>query len=138
MIQVSRKTIINASADAIWQVISSFDAACHYLDMVVDCTVTGEGIGALRTLTSVDGSTVIERLEALDKANHRLSYTLLTDTPFRNCLTTMTLRDLNPSHCELEWSATFEPDGLPASDATELMEPALAANCARLKEFMEG
>jgi len=31
------------------------------------CAVEGEGFGALRTLTSVDGSTVVERFQALDE-----------------------------------------------------------------------
>jgi hypothetical protein len=37
--RASSKTTIHAPADAIWQVISGFDAACHYLAMVVICTV---------------------------------------------------------------------------------------------------
>jgi len=137
MTQVSSKTTINTLADAIWQVIGDFGAACPYLAGVVNCTVEGEGVGALRMLTSADGSTAVERLEALDKAAHRLSYALLTDTPFRNCLTTVTVHDLGPSQAELEWSATFEADGLPASEAAELMEGALAANCVALKQFLE-
>ena len=137
MTQVLTKIMIHAPADAIWQAIGDFAAAGQYLSGVVTCTVEGEGVGALRTLTSADGSTVVERLESLDQAAHRLSYALLTDTPFRNCLTTMALRDLGPSQAELEWSATFKPDGLPASEAAELMEGALAANCLALKQFME-
>jgi hypothetical protein len=77
-------------------VISDFGAACQYLTMVVNCSVEGEGIGALRTLSSADSSTIVERLETLDGAAHRLSYTLLTDTPFRDCVTTMAVRDLGP------------------------------------------
>jgi len=137
MTQASSKIIVNAPADAIWQVIGDFNAACHYLAMVVNCTVEGQGIGAVRTLTNADGSTIVERLDALDQAAHRLSYALLTDTPFSNCLTTMAVHDLGPSQAELEWSATFEADGLPASEAAELMEGALAANCVALKQFME-
>jgi len=91
----------------------------------------------LRMLTSVDGSTVVERLEALDGCAHQMSYALLTDTPFSNCLTTVTVRDLGPSQAELAWSATFEADGLPASEAVDLLEGALAANCVALKQFME-
>jgi hypothetical protein len=137
MTQASSTITIHTSADAIWQVISDFRAACLYLAGFVNCTVEGQGIGARRTLTSADGSTVVERLEVLDEAAHRLSYALLTDTPFRNCLTTMTLRDLDPYQAELEWSASFQPDGLPASEAVALLEGALAVNCVALKQFME-
>ena len=137
MTHVTRMITIQAPVDAIWQVISDFRAACHYLAMVVNCTVEGEGVGALRTLTNADGTTIVERLDALDQAAHRLSYTLLTDTPFGNCLTTMALHDLDPGQAELEWSATFQPAGLPASEAMEMLEGALAANCLALKQFME-
>ena len=56
MTQASCKTTIHAPADAVWQVIGDFGAACPYLARVVNCTVEGEGVGAQRTLTSADGS----------------------------------------------------------------------------------
>jgi hypothetical protein len=137
MTQASCKTTIHVPADAVWQVISDFGAACQYLAGVGICTVDGEGVGALRTLTSADGSAIVERLEALDKAGHKLSYALLTDTPFSNCLTTVSVHDLGLRQSELAWSATFQPNGLPASEAVDLLEGALAANCLALKQFME-
>jgi hypothetical protein len=137
MTQASSTITIHAAADDIWQVISDFGAAGETLAGVVSCTVEGAGAGALRKLASADGSVIIERLEVLDPVTHRLSYVLLTDTPFGNCLTTMALRKLGPSQTELECSASFQPDGLPASEAVELMEGALAANCLSLKQFME-
>jgi len=135
MTHASFKTTINMSADAIWQVLSDFGAACQYLVMVVDCKVEGQGLGALRTLTYADGSTIVERLEALDAIAHRLSYALLTDTPFRNCLTTMTLGDLGRGRCEVAWSAAFEADGLPASEAVEMLEGAFGLNGRALQHF---
>ena len=137
MTHATSTVTIHVPADAIWQVISDFGAAGQYLAGVVDCTVEGEGVGALRTLTSADGSAIVERLETLDAASQRLSYALLTDTPFRNCLTTMAVRDLGPHQAELTWSASFQPDGLPASEAVDLLEGALAENCLALTQFME-
>lgn len=137
MTQVLTKIMIHAPADAIWQAISDFRAACQYLPGAGNCTVEGAGVGAIRTLINADGGTIVERLETLDEAAHRLSYALLTDTPFRNCLTTMAVHDLGPRQAELAWSATFEADGLPVSEAVELMEGALAANCIALKQFMD-
>lgn len=133
----SSTIVIDASADAIWQVIGDFGAACQYLPGVANCTVEGAGVGALRTLTTADGSAIVERLETLDEAAHRLSYALLTDTPFRNNLTIIAVRELGPNQAELSWSATFEADGLPASEAQELMEDALAENCWALKQLLE-
>ena len=137
MSYASCKPLINLSADAIWRVISDFGEAGLYLVRVVDCTVEGAGVGAQRTLTSADGSAIVERLETLDAASQRLSYALLTDTPFGNCLTYMAVRELTSNQAELAWTASFQPDGLPASEAVALLEGALAENCLALKQFME-
>lgn len=137
MTQVFCKTTIDIPADAIWQAISDFGVAGRHLSGVITCAFEGEGIGAVRTLASADGSTIVERLETLDEVAQRLSYVMLTDTPFRNCLTTMAVRQLDASRAELEWWATFEPDGLPESEAVELLEAAMAANCLALKLVLE-
>ena len=56
MTQVSCKTTINMPAHATWQVLNSFGAAYQGLVMVKNCTVEGQGIGALRTLTHAGGT----------------------------------------------------------------------------------
>jgi len=137
MTQVSSTITINAPADAIWQLISDFSAAGHYLVGIVACTVVGDGVGARRTLTNGGDSTAVERLETLDKVARRLSYSLLTDTPFGNCLTTMVVRALGLNQSELVWSASFQPVGIPPSEAVDLLQGALAANCLALKQFVE-
>jgi len=129
--------MINMPADAIWLVLSDFGAACQYLLMVVDCTVEGQGLGALRTLTYADGSHIVERLEALDTAAYRLSYALLSDTPFRDCLTTVTMHDLGSGQCQVAWTAIFEADGLPASEAVEMLEGAFELNGRALQRFVD-
>ena len=95
------------------------------------------GVDALRTLTSADGSIVVERLDASDGDIRQLSWARLTDTPFRNCLTTIAIHNLGPSRAELKWLATFEPDGIKGSEAVEVLEGAFAANRLLLKQFME-
>lgn len=49
----------------------------------------------------------------------------------------MTVCDLGQGQSELEWSATFEADGLPADEARDMLESALTENCLALKQFME-
>ena len=137
MTQSYSSITINAPADFIWKVISDFEAADMYLDGVVHCAVEGEGVGARRTLTNADGSAIVERLETLDVAVQKLTYALLTDTPFSNCLTTMSVRNMGPHEAQLTWSASFDVVGLPSSEAAELMESALAANCVALKRYIE-
>jgi hypothetical protein len=137
MAQASSEITIHASAGAIWTTIRHFDDADRYLSGVVACSAGGIDVGAQRTLTNADGSTIIERLESLDDSTHALSYVLLTDTPFRDCVTTMTVRDLGRSQAEVIWTATFQADGLPKDEAVALLERALQDDCLALKRFME-
>ncbi|MBW7884318.1 MAG: SRPBCC family protein [Caldilineaceae bacterium] len=137
MTHVSSHITIQAPLYAIWQMISDFGAAGEYLVGVVSCTVEGEGVGALRTLTYADDSTILERLATLDEAAHQLSYALLTETPFGDCLTTMTVHELGSYQGKLVWSATFEPIGIPANEAMSLLEGTLAVNCLALKQLLE-
>ena len=136
MTQASSKTTIRAPADAIWRLLSDFGAAGQHLAEVVACTVEGAGVGAVRTLTYADGSVIVERLETLDEAAHRLSYALLTDTPFRDCLTTVTVHDLGRGQGEVTWTATFDAGGLPASEAIEMLEGAFESNSRVLQHFL--
>jgi len=50
-------------------------------------------------------------MEALDATVQRLSYTLLTDTPFGDCLTTVKVHVRDRRRCEVTWAATFDADG---------------------------
>jgi len=118
-------------------VLGDFSAACDVLALVVACHVEGAGVGARRTLTGADGSMIVERLEALEQDSRRLSYRLLSDTPFRDCLTTVSVQEREPGQSEVTWSATFEADGIPESEAGELMAGAVTANCLAVKRFLE-
>jgi hypothetical protein len=137
MAHASSRITIDAPVGTVWATISHFGTADRYLAGVVSCRVERSGVGAQRTLTNADGSTVIERLEALDETTHTHSYMLLTDTPFRNCLTTMTVRDFGRNQAEVIWAATFQVDGLPSDEAAALMEGAFQDNCLALRLFME-
>ena len=137
MLHATQVITIGAPVEAIWQLISDFGAGAKYLVMVADCIVQGAGIGALRTLSYLDGSVIVERLETLDEAAWCVAYTLLSDTPFGSCLTTIALRALSPDQSELNWTADFQPTSLPADEAMSLMEGMLAANCQALKQLLE-
>jgi len=137
MLHAIQVVTIDAPADAVWQMISDFEAGAKYLAMVTHCVVQGQGIGALRTLTYLDGSVILERLETVDPSTHRLAYTLLSDTPFGSCLTTMALRALGPDTAEVTWTASFQRTSLPTNEAMSLMEGMLADNCQTLKQLLE-
>lgn len=137
MTWTSNTITINVRVDALWEAVSAFGAIELYLPKIVSCQASGDGPGALRTLTSPDGGVIVERLESLNHADRRLTFSLLTDTPFHNCLTTLHTYPIGSSQSALEWTVSFEPDGLPEGEAVALLASALAADSLSFKRSLE-
>ena len=69
---------IPASADAVWQLMGGFDALPDWLPFIPKSVVT-EG-GRVRSLTTSDGGTVVERLEAFDNRQRSYTYSIIQAT----------------------------------------------------------
>jgi Polyketide cyclase / dehydrase and lipid transport len=80
----------------------------------------GEGIGALRRAT-FDGSTVVERLEELDEASWRTSYSMPSrgPMPLADYYSTIQLESVAESRCLVRWTTRFEPVGVSQKEAEE-------------------
>ncbi len=119
MSNVSMKSTINTSADALWQGLRTF-----YADLPgIECVVAGSGVGAVRTFTLPDGGQIIERLESLDDEARTLTYAIINDSPLpvNDYLSTMQVTDTGDGECELTWSSTFEPRGVPEKIAQKVI-----------------
>lgn len=93
MSQVVLRATIGASADEVWATISDFNGAPNYLGGLATSTMEGEGVGAVRTVTTKDGTQVQERLERFDPATYLLSYTIIAGPlPMANYVATMQLQ----------------------------------------------
>ena len=63
---------LGASADNVWAVVGPFGGMWHPL--VASIKLTGEGVGQLRTIETVDGKRIIERLELMDNSQRLYRY----------------------------------------------------------------
>ncbi|HSN77961.1 MAG TPA: SRPBCC family protein, partial [Anaerolineae bacterium] len=79
--QASGTTTIHAPVDAIWQMISDFARPASISLWWSTVRVRPRESARCGALTSFDDRTIVERLETVDQAAHRLSYALLTDNP---------------------------------------------------------
>ncbi len=70
---VAKSVALDADPDEVWSAIGSFDLSWH--PRVARVRLTGTGIGQLRTMETVDGSEIVERLEAIDNAKRSMTYT---------------------------------------------------------------
>ncbi|MGR7151677.1 SRPBCC family protein [Klebsiella aerogenes] len=107
---------IPASVDQVWQLMGGFD----WLPFIPK-SVVSEG-GRVRTLTTSDGGTVIERLEAFDNRQRSYSYSIiLAPFPVVDYLSTIAVVATADSNItRVEWSGSFTPVNVSDADAEAL------------------
>ncbi|RKR54356.1 polyketide cyclase/dehydrase/lipid transport protein [Yokenella regensburgei] len=124
---------IPASADNVWQLMGGFDTLPDWLPFI-PISVSSEG-GRVRSLTTSDGGTVIERLEAFD--NRQMSYTYsIIQAPFPvvNYLSTIQVfATANDNVSRVEWSGEFTPVNVSDEEAEALFAGIYRDGLAALK-----
>ena len=68
--------IIAATADQVFAVIGDF-AGLEKNEMIKDFTVTGSGVGAVRSITLTNGGVIEERLEKHDAKARTFTYAII-------------------------------------------------------------
>jgi len=107
---VSQTVDLAAPSDEVWALIGPFGGAWHPL--VADIRLTGAGIGQLRTIQTIDGKRIIERLEEMDDAQMLYRYSNVSGIPASNYLGTLSVRQAG-SGSSVEWRVQFLADDQP-------------------------
>ena len=107
---VSDSMVVNASAEKVWALIGPFGAMWHPL--IASIRVTGTDVGQLRTVETVDGKLIIERLDATDNARRQYRYSGVTGMGASNYTGLLEVTP-NGSECSVTWRVQFVSDGQP-------------------------
>jgi len=118
-------TILDHPIEAVWGHVAAFGGLEHWADGVSDCSVEGNGAGAIRTVVR-NGGSVRERLEAIDPRTHMIRYQILPPHPLPadEVHGNIILRAIGPEATELVWR----------SDAIDFRVPPEALG-ARIEQF---
>lgn len=130
---------IEAKADAVWALLRDFGGIKKFSPAIESCTLTGEGVGAIRTITMPGGLELQERLEAFDDSGRTLQYAIIGENPlpFTDYLSTIRISE-DGNATAIEWSSTFEPKGIPAEQAGQMVEGIYTGGIAGLKSTLAG
>lgn len=122
MANVTVSIEIPASADSVWQLMGGFDALPDWLPFIPK-SISSEG-GRVRSLTTVDGGTVVERLEAFDNRQRSYSYSIMqAPFPVVDYLSTLTVHATADSNvARVEWSGRFTPVNVSDAEAQALFK----------------
>lgn len=137
MAEVVVRKELDVPAARVWEVLRGFGDLAKWADGIEACSVEGEGVGAVRTLTVRGGISLRERLESFSDAERRYSYSIPGETvfPFSNYLSTVQVEDLGGERTRVDWRGSFEPKGDAAAGQNlvrGIYEGALASLAKRL------
>ena len=100
---------VSAAPDKVWELIGQFGVA-NWHPLIADVRVTGSGPGQLRTIETIDGKQIIERLDAVDNAGRFYRYANLSGLPVTNYMGMLSVKP-NGAGSSVEWRAQFLPNG---------------------------
>ena len=101
---VSESVELSATPDDVWSLIGQFGGAWHPLNARVN--LTGTGIGQLRTILTLDGQQIVERLEAIDDAKRFFRYSNIAGMGVSRYIGTLEVKPKG-SGSVVDWRAQF-------------------------------
>jgi hypothetical protein len=101
-----------ASPDQVWTLIGQFGGILWH-PLVAKVHLTGAGIGQLRTIETIDGKQIIERLEAIDASQRYYRYQNISGIPAEDYTGTLDVKPTGTGS-SVEWRAQYTLGGQPA------------------------
>lgn len=136
--QLSVNVNIPALAEEVWQTLRDFGGMNQWAPGIASLSLNGAGVGAVRTVNFQDGTRTVERLESLSDASRTLSYTILETTlPVEGCVSSLTVRELGPASCLVEWYSTFGAKGATESEVSRMLEVSYRKALAELQKSLK-
>lgn len=105
MTELTLTEAFDHSADAVWAVVGQVPDFDRWHWAFNACDVEGEGVGAVRTVSSPDGFTIRQRIDLLDHEHRMIAWSILDEPfePFFEIKVTLTVQPTGPNACEVIW-----------------------------------
>lgn len=132
---------VPAAPDRVWQLIGDFCSIDDWHPAITECVLEDKGpSGVFRTLTLGDGATILERLTAQPDDERSYSYAILeSPLPIANYKATLTVRrGTDAGRSILEWTSTFDANGVSDEEAASLIDGVYRAGFDNVKALTAG
>jgi hypothetical protein len=107
---VSNRVDLDAAPDKVWELVGQFGGTWHPL--IASIKLTGTGIGQLRTIQTIDGKQIIERLDAIDNSARTYRYSNIAGIPASDYSGALQV-SANGAGSSVEWRAQYLADNAP-------------------------
>jgi hypothetical protein len=119
---------VSTPPDQVWALIGQFGGMWHPL--IAKIQVTGTGIGQLRTIETIDGKQIIERLEAIDNSQRLYRYSMISGIPAADYTGMLDVKPKGPGS-SVEWRVQYlangQPDIVVRTVVSDLLKTGLAS-----------
>ena len=127
---VIERVDLAASAEKVWALIGGFGGSWHPL--IARIKLTGTGVGQLRTIETVDGKVIVERLDAVDNAKRSYRYSNVSGIPVSQYTGVLEVKPKG-SGSSVEWRAQFLANNQPDLSVKVMVTTLLKTGLESLK-----
>jgi hypothetical protein len=137
MTQIRLSTRLPASAARVWELVGGFNTLPDWHPAIEKSELSESG--RVRTLTLADGARLVERLQKHDDRSRSYSYAIAASPlPIADYSATISIRDAGAEGCVMEWSSSFEPHGVPESEAEQAVTAIYESGFESLRRMFGG
>ena len=108
ILKISESVELLASPDAVWSVVGRFDGLWNPL--VASISLIESGVGQLREIETIDGKSIVERLDAIDDLKQTLSYSLVSGIPAKPYSGVIQVSPVGTGS-KVTWTVQYRPSG---------------------------
>ena len=125
MVRVYVSSVINAPAEAVWEVIRDFNALSRWHPSISDSRIensqAADTVGCIRAIRLRDGALIREQLLTLSDFDYQCTYSILeSPMPLENYIATLKLTPITDGNrAFVEWSAEFDCDEVQERELAE-------------------
>ena len=124
--QINVNKILAVNVAKVWAAISNIDGLEQWFPIISSCSVSGDGVGAIRTLNLTEGGIMKDRIEEIDHQAKRFRY-LRIESPFpvKSYRGTVELGNIDDNTCQLSWLVEIDIEEDQKQQFLELIRNAL-------------
>jgi hypothetical protein len=108
ILKVSESVQLLASPEVVWLLVGKFDS--RWNPLISSIKTVGSGVGQLREIETVDGKTIIERLDSIDQSTLTLTYSLISGIPAKP-YTGVIQVTREGAGSKVTWTVSYRPSG---------------------------
>jgi Polyketide cyclase / dehydrase and lipid transport len=125
VVRVYTSSVIDAGADAVWNVVRDFNGLSRWHPLITDSRIensqAADKVGCIREIRLRDGARIREQLLTLSDFDYQCTYSILeSPMPMTNYIATLKITPITDGNRSFaEWSAEFDCDEAQERDLAE-------------------